>query len=95
MQSPVRLRPKQVAPKKPAAQIPLDDVEAAALYLVEIMPPGMRRELARLLAASAPRSEHQLKVKKRAAGSNSTNVTTISKVTRSLYGLARDPTRLR
>jgi hypothetical protein len=53
MQSAVRLRPKPVAPKKPASQIPLDDVEAATLYLVEILPPGMRRELARLLVASA------------------------------------------
>jgi hypothetical protein len=35
----VVLRPsKPVAPKKPASQSPLDDVEAAALDLVETMP---------------------------------------------------------
>jgi hypothetical protein len=47
-----RIRPKAVTPK-PAPQTPLHDPEAAALYLVEVMPPAMRRELGRLLVASA------------------------------------------
>ena len=41
-------RPK---PEKPAAQIPVDDPEAAALALAEIMSPAMRRELGWLLVA--------------------------------------------
>ena len=41
--------PKSVAHQKSALQIPLDDPEAAARYLVEIMPPAMRRDLGRLL----------------------------------------------
>jgi hypothetical protein len=53
MQSTVRSRPKPLAPKKPAPQIPLDDPEAAARFLVEVMPPAMRRELGRLLLANA------------------------------------------
>ena len=42
----VAILPKPVV--KPAPSIPLDP-EAAALYLAEIMPPAVRRELARWL----------------------------------------------
>jgi hypothetical protein len=36
----------------PRPQIPVDNAEAAALFLAEIMPPAVRRELGRLLVAS-------------------------------------------
>lgn len=52
MKCAVRIRPKPVAPKKAVPQIPVDDPEVAALYLVEAMPPAMRRELGRLLVLS-------------------------------------------
>jgi hypothetical protein len=41
--------PEVGLPQKSAPQIPLDDPEAAARYLVEMMPPAMRRELGPLL----------------------------------------------
>jgi hypothetical protein len=41
-------RPKPVD-IKPVPSIPLDDPEAAALALAEMMSPAMRRELGRLL----------------------------------------------
>jgi hypothetical protein len=44
----VAIRPKP-PPEKPAPQIPIDDVEATALALAEMMSPAKRRELARLL----------------------------------------------
>jgi hypothetical protein len=44
MKCAVRIRPKAVTPK-PGAADPLHDPEAAALYLVEVTPPAMRREL--------------------------------------------------
>jgi hypothetical protein len=43
----VAIRPKP-PPEKPP-QIPVDDVEATALALAEMMSPAKRRELARLL----------------------------------------------
>jgi hypothetical protein len=49
MKCALKTRPKMVAPEKSAPQIPLDDQEAAARYLAEIMSPAMRRELGRLL----------------------------------------------
>jgi len=44
MKCAVRIRPKAVTPK-PGAADPLHDPEAAALYLVEVTLPAMRREL--------------------------------------------------
>jgi hypothetical protein len=52
MKCAVATRPKALTPKL-APQIPVDDAEALALYLVEHVPPAMRRELGRLLMASA------------------------------------------
>jgi len=52
MKCAVATRPKALTPKL-APQIPVDDAEALALYLVEHVPPAMRRELGRLLTASA------------------------------------------
>jgi hypothetical protein len=45
--------PGNLVPANPGLPIPIDDAEAAALYLAEIMPPAIRRELGRLLVASA------------------------------------------
>ena len=56
MKSALKTRPKPallLVPAKAEPQIPIDDAEAAALYLSEIMPPAIRRELGRLLVASA------------------------------------------
>jgi hypothetical protein len=54
MKSALKTRPKPApVPGKAGSQIPIDDAEAAALYLSEIMPPAMRRELGRLLVTSA------------------------------------------
>jgi hypothetical protein len=56
MKSALKTRPKPalaLVPKQPAPQIPLDDAEAAALYLVEVMSPAMRAQLGRLLLANA------------------------------------------
>jgi hypothetical protein len=54
MKSALKTRPKPApVPGKAGPQIPIDDAEAAALYLSEIMPPAMRRELGRLLVTSA------------------------------------------
>ncbi|MGD0471592.1 MAG: hypothetical protein ABSB70_00040 [Candidatus Velthaea sp.] len=47
------LVPGNLVPANPGLPIPIDDAEAAALYLAEIMPPAIRRELGRLLVASA------------------------------------------
>jgi hypothetical protein len=51
MKCTIAIRPKP-PPEKPAPQIPVDDAEAAALALAEMMSPAMRRELGRLLVAS-------------------------------------------
>jgi hypothetical protein len=51
MKCTVPIRPKPVAPKP--AQIPLDDSESLALYLIEHIPPAMRRELGLLLLTVA------------------------------------------
>ena len=48
MKCTVPLRPKPVV--TPAPPIPLE-LEAAALYLAEVMPPSTRRDLGRLLLA--------------------------------------------
>jgi hypothetical protein len=46
MKTALKIRPKPIV--KPAAPIPLD-AEAAALYLAELLPPAVRRELGRWL----------------------------------------------
>jgi hypothetical protein len=48
MKCAVPIRPKPIV--KPALPIPLEP-EAAALFLAEILPPAIRRELGRLLLA--------------------------------------------
>ena len=56
MKRALKTRPKlalSLVPANTRPQIPIDDAEAAALYLAEIMPPAIRRELGRLLVASA------------------------------------------
>jgi hypothetical protein len=50
MKCTVAIRPKP-PPEKPAPQIPVDDAEALALFLVEHVPASTRRELGRLLIA--------------------------------------------
>jgi hypothetical protein len=55
MKSALKTRPKPApVPGKAGPQIPIDDRRGrGALYLSEIMPPAMRRELGRLLVTSA------------------------------------------
>jgi hypothetical protein len=56
MKGALKTRPKpalSLVPAKAGPQLPIDDAEAAVLYLAEITPPAMRRELRRLLVASA------------------------------------------
>jgi hypothetical protein len=48
MKCTVSIRPKP-PPEKPAPPMPVNDPEAAALALAELLSPAMRRELGQLL----------------------------------------------